>query len=410
MAEGGELEFIPPEDLLLINQMSFWVGVASPKYSDLPILSIIDKYADLIISNDYNITLDDIVENFGTPPEQASAFVETWFGGAEEMIEWLLAISDSKSLLPHPRNIDIILPLFIAFTVITSLAVTLRMLSRHQVGGGLRSFDWLTFAGQLMTVIWGALAVHRSNVSGRYDAIYDRSWNEIRETLKMYLVITTLYPWVMLVIKMSLCLFYYRMTTMNYIRWGVWVTGFIVIGNTIAGFLFPLLSCTPVNSWDHLLTGTCKSEDDRRTALIAIGAIYIFTDVVLWALPIPMVFQLQLYPRQRILALCTFGVGAVACVASGFRLEAVIKHVSASGQTTSTLIIDAWGIIEMNIALICACAPAIRAYVIFYKPKVLTRIGSISTGSKAASEKPAKKELDSEKTEKKELDSEKAEI
>ncbi|EGX52407.1 hypothetical protein AOL_s00043g196 [Orbilia oligospora ATCC 24927] len=117
------------------------------------------------------------------------------------------------------------------------------------------------------------------------------------------------------------------------------------------------------------------------------GAIYIFTDVLVWALPIPMVFQLKLYPRQRILALCTFGVGAFAVVASGFRLSSLIDNLTLNARGTSTLIIDAWTIIEMNVALLCACAPAIRALVIFLKPKVLSKVGSASGPSRSASTK-----------------------
>ncbi|RVD85392.1 uncharacterized protein DFL_003716 [Arthrobotrys flagrans] len=398
MSEGEELDYIPDEDLLSILRISFWVGAGSPKYSNLPILSIIEKYADLIVSQNYSLTAEDLTQNFGTIPSDAPLMIKS-LGGVENMVGWIPAIAEAQSLLPHPRNIGIVVPLFIAFLVITTIAVTLRMLSRHRVGGGLRSFDWLTFAAHLMTVAWGAVAVHHSNVMGPYEAWWDRSWDMIHENYKTVYALNLLYPWVMLIIKLSLCMFYYRMTTMNYIRWGVWATAFITIGNTLAGFFVPMFACKPINNWDHIFTSTCRSNQDQRTALIAVGAIYILTDVAIWALPIPMVFQLKLYPRQRILALCTFGIGAFACVASGFRLDSLIKNLNLNAQGTSTLIIDAWTIIEMNIALICACAPAIRALVIFYKPKVLSRVGS-SAGSaaKPSSEGREKKESEKEKT------------
>ncbi|KAK6518306.1 hypothetical protein TWF506_005466 [Arthrobotrys conoides] len=92
-----------------------------------------------------------------------------------------------------------------------------------------------------------------------------------------------------------------------------------------------------------------------------------------------------------------------AIVASGFRLDALMNNVVASSRGTSTLIIDAWTIIEMNIALLCACAPAIRALVIFLKPKVLSKVGSTSDPSTKASTSGPTAKTSTEAKEKKEI-------
>ncbi|KAK6358007.1 hypothetical protein TWF730_007361 [Orbilia blumenaviensis] len=349
------------EDIEAVLFASEWIGAGSPKYSSVIIIDVIAKYTDFIVSKNFTFTPEDLTENFGTRPSDAPIMIKK-LGGVANMGLFLPAVTGIQEQLPRPLNSNIVVPLFIAFTVMTTIAVALRMISRHRIGGGLRSFDWVTFAAHVSFVL------------------------------------NLLYPWVMLVIKMSLCLFYYRMTTMNYIRWGVWATGFIVIGNTIAGFFVPMFACIPINYWDDVFQVKCKSNVDRRTALTAIGAIYIFTDVLLWALPIPMVFQLKLYPRQRIMALCTFGIGALACVASGFRLDSLIKNFIPSSQTSTTILINAWTIIEMNVALICSCAPAVRALVVFYKPRVFSTAGSSSEPSgKPSSDE--KKDIESQKTE-----------
>ncbi|KAK6347929.1 hypothetical protein TWF718_005749 [Orbilia javanica] len=393
-----------PRELSSILSTSVWIGAGSPKYSHLQIFSLFEKYAEFIEAMNYTFTPEDLTSTFGTAPSDAPILI-TKIGGAkgvEEMVNWLLDVNDYKSYLPHPRNIDIVVPLYIAFTIITTISVALRMVSRYRVGGGLRSFDWLTFAAYLMTMGWGAVAVYHNHVIGPNEAFWDMTWDMLRENYKVMFALNLFYPWVMMVTKLSLCMFFYRMTNMNYIRWGVWATAFITIGNTLAGFFVVLFSCSPINNWDHMLSATCRSNQDRRTSLLAVGAIYIFTDVAIWALPIPMVFQLKLYPRQRILAMFTFGIGAIACIASGFRLEAVLKYYIFSSQSAATLIIDSWTIIEMNIALICSCAPAIRALVIFYKPKIkiLNRSSSSTgqTGKPSFERRSEKKEIDTEKT------------
>ncbi|KAF3163874.1 hypothetical protein TWF751_009897 [Orbilia oligospora] len=382
----SETESIPDEDILLMLRLSYWIGSASPKYSNLPILRIIEKYSALVLAQNGTLYPEDLTEYFGTPPSDIPGFLKI-IGGIDNLSGWTPIIAEYQYLLPHPRNIGIILPLFVVFLAVTSIAVALRMISRHRVGGGLRSFDWLTLAAHLMAVAYGGLAFHSSRLIGPYEAWYDRTWDSIYANSKVALALTLFYPLTMMTIKLSLCLFYYRMTTMAYIQWGVWVTSFIIIGNTIAGFFVSLFQCSPINNWDSPYTATCRRQSEQRKVLIAMGAIYIFTDVLVWALPIPMVFQLKLYPRQRILALCTFGVGAFAVVASGFRLSSLIDNLALNARGTSTLIIDAWTIIEMNVALLCACAPAIRALVIFLKPKVLSKVGSTSGPSRSASTK-----------------------
>ena len=153
MSEGDTLNYIPDEDLLSMLRLSYWIGAGSPKYSNVPILSIIEKYSGLIMVQNYSLTPEDLTAHFGTPPSDVPLMLEK-VGGVENLVYWLPIIDEFQYLLPHPRNIGIVVPLFIAFLVTTTIAVTLRMLSRHRVGGGLRSFDWLTFAAHVSYRNW----------------------------------------------------------------------------------------------------------------------------------------------------------------------------------------------------------------------------------------------------------------
>ncbi|KAF3309453.1 hypothetical protein TWF173_010916 [Orbilia oligospora] len=376
MSNTGDESF-DAETVLIILSSCLWVGAGSPKYSHLRTLAVMKRYAAFFEAANYTFTAQDLTKNFGTRPSDAPLFIER-MGGEDNMIQILLSIVDVEAYLPHPRNDGIVLPLFIALTAMTTIAVALRMWSRYKVAGSIQSFDYLTGAAYLMTVAWGGIAVYHSNSNGVWAAFWDMSWDTLRENYRITFILNVLYPWAMLLIKVSLCLFYYQMTAMTWIRWGCLATGFITFANTIAGFFVPIFSCRPTNYWDHLFESPC-TKVDRRAASIAVGAIYILTDVATWALPMPLIFQLKLSTKQRILAFCTFGIGAVACVASGFRLDAVIKFTKYSSQSSSTLLIDAWTIIEMNIALLCACAPAVRALVMYYVPKLFPNFGATPT-------------------------------
>ncbi|KAK6510776.1 hypothetical protein TWF506_009872 [Arthrobotrys conoides] len=359
---------------------ALWVGAASPKYSNVVLSHVFKIYNDYIRANGFKLTRENLIEDFGTRPEDVDPFIEI-LGGPKAMVPTLNSLAPLIPILPHPGNIPIIVPLFCVFTVMTSLAVGLRLWSRQKVAGGIRSFDWLAVVGFGLTVVYGGLAVYHSKVSGPHQAFYDRTWDQLKENYKVYLILTIIYPFIMCIIKISLLLFYYRVATLNYVQWAVYATGFVTIANSIAAIFTHCLSYRPIDYWNHFFEEPFKL--NTRVPLLVFGSVYILTDVAIWIIPMPMVFQLKLYPREKIIAVITFSLGAVACVASGFRIWAIDEFQIYTAKNTSTLMIDAWTMIELNLTLICASAPAIRALAIHYAPKILSTLPSAFTSSGA---------------------------
>ncbi|KAF3909008.1 hypothetical protein ABW21_db0203448 [Orbilia brochopaga] len=364
MSNSSEVPTFTDADMLVILSTSLWIGAFSPNYSNIPIIDVIQKYADLAVETNNSITPELLTQNFGTKPSDADALLSVIFD-SETLGNLTMALAAVRDYLPHPTNPTVVIPIFIAFTVVTAFIMVLRLWSRFKIAGGIRSFDWLAVAGFFLTVAWGALAV----------------WHvSVKSSIKAYLVLNMFYPWAMMIIKFSLLLFYYRMTKWNYIQWSAWATAFIVAGTTVATTVLYAVQYPHIDPWNHLIENPRFS---RLKLQIAIASIYIITDVIIWVMPMPLVFQLKLYPRERILALITFSLGAVACVASCIRLDAVIKYSDYSGKSSSTLLVDAWTIVELYLTLICASAPALRALAIHYAPKILNSVGSSAFSSAA---------------------------
>ncbi|RVD83354.1 uncharacterized protein DFL_007745 [Arthrobotrys flagrans] len=357
-----------------------WIGAASPKYPDMILGQLLEIWGKFIREHAFRPTPEDLNEAFGTNPSDVVPLYKK-FGGQTIAPSVIKFLADLVPHLPHPKNIPIIVPLFSVFTVMTSLAVGLRLWSRHKVAGGIRSFDWLALVGFVLTIIYGAVSVYHSKISGTYQAYYDRTWDQMKEGYKVYLVLTIIYPFIMGLIKISLLLFYYRVATLNYVQWAVYGTGSITIANSVAAIFTHCLSYRPIDYWNHFFEHPDKV--NPRIPMLVFGSVYILTDVAIWIIPMPMVFQLQLYPREKIIAVITFSLGAVACVASGFRLWAIDEFQNYSSKASSALMIDAWTIIELNLTLICASAPAIRALAIHYAPKILSTLPSAFTSSGA---------------------------
>ncbi|KAK6511676.1 hypothetical protein TWF481_000584 [Arthrobotrys musiformis] len=370
-------------DLYQVLSSAIWIGGSSPKYKYETTGEVIKRYADYAWQVQGNMTATDISRLFGPPVSEAEWLISL-FGGPEEFGATIVTIAYQISpRLPHPANPNVVVPLFISFTIVTTLIMALRLWSRYKVAGGIQPFDWLAVVGYVLTVAWGSIAVYHDHINTQWQAFYDKSWYNLSAGFETYYALTVFYPWVMMVIKLSLLLFYYRMTNWNYIRWSVYATTVIVVGTSLSAFAVWLLQCPHVKYWDYPWE-ICRI--NSKKAQIAFASLWIFTDIVIWVLPMPLVFQLKLYPRERLLALITFSLGAIACVASCYRLAMLEQYSNYSSQSSTTLIIDAWTITELNLALICSSAPAVRALAIHYAPKILNSLGTVAFTSQSGTQ------------------------
>ncbi|KAF3085521.1 hypothetical protein TWF102_010357 [Orbilia oligospora] len=93
----------------------------------------------------------------------------------------------------------------------------------------------------------------------------------------------------------------------------------------------------------------------------------------------PLVLQLKLYPREKVLALYTFSVGGVVFIASGFRLQAIRGSYTDDSKSDNAFLINAWTIVELNLALIFASIPSARALAIHYSSRISGSVRSPSS-------------------------------
>jgi hypothetical protein len=111
--------------------------------------------------------------------------------------------------------------------------------------------------------------------------------------------------------KVTLCIFYSRLSPAVAFQWAVWATLFVCAGSYTAIFFSLIFACKPIAaSWDPLLlaTATCVN---RGAIYIATAVIGIVTDVMLIAIPIPTIWGLQMPTKQKIGLTVMFGVGSM---------------------------------------------------------------------------------------------------
>ncbi|KAH9997180.1 hypothetical protein F4779DRAFT_631490 [Xylariaceae sp. FL0662B] len=181
--------------------------------------------------------------------------------------------------------------------------------------------------------------------------------------------------------KLSLLLFYLRLSPQKWFRIPVYVTMGIVVGYTIGFFFAVIFVCDPPQkAWDvHVVGGHCNTNQN-----MAIAIINAITDLMLFILPIPMVVKLQLPLGQKIGILFVFTVAAATLVTSAIRCFVLVGFFSNRDKPWVSAPVSMWIGIEANLFVICAALPTLRKFSSHVMPNVFGLAREPSRSDKAA--------------------------
>ncbi|KAM5344600.1 hypothetical protein ACJ41O_013135 [Fusarium nematophilum] len=170
-------------------------------------------------------------------------------------------------------------------------------------------------------------------------------------------------------------------TNKGWYRWTVFATMFIVAGASIGIFFASVFPCRPMHkAWDLTLAADVGSCIDRPAMFQATAGLGVATDVLIIAIPIPMVIGLQLSAKKKAALLCLFAIGSATVITSMVRLALLISQLDAVDTTWGGGPIHAWIGIEANLLIMCACLSTLRHFVRTVAPRLLSSSRGTSTG------------------------------
>ncbi|KAL2795836.1 hypothetical protein BJX66DRAFT_336543 [Aspergillus keveii] len=212
-------------------------------------------------------------------------------------------------------------------------------------------------------------------------------FEDIRQTLILFFIEEELYCICIALIKISMLLLYLRLFPNAGIRATVFVAlGLTVIWGTVSFFVL-LFSCWPIsyywNEWDGEHEGRCISHNN---ILLAHSTINIILDVGVICIPMPTLWNLHM-PLEKRLGVCImFAVGIVVTVISIFRLVETVGFNSTTNPTKDFVPVGIWSLLEFDVAIMCACMPAIRAlFIRLYKTLIKEPLKSYTSSAQIKS-------------------------
>ncbi|KAI1768928.1 hypothetical protein GGR53DRAFT_462009 [Hypoxylon sp. FL1150] len=263
----------------------------------------------------------------------------------------------------------------IVFLVICPLVVGTRVWSRMGSGGRLGADDFTILVSLGFALASGGIMLAACHYGyGRH--VTTLSAHDKYQAFKYFYLCQVTYKACINLTKASILLLYLRIFSNT--KWLRWACRFIlttVILYCIASVTATIFQCTPVTkAFNKSLKGTCI---DNGHFWFANAGFSIATDVIILTLPMPLVYALQVPRVQKAALIMVFALGVFVVITSCLRVTTIDIQATTPDQTydiSSTM----WTIIEMNVAIVCACLPQIRPLIVKWFPRLMPSYHSSS--------------------------------
>ncbi|OLN86005.1 hypothetical protein CCHL11_10090 [Colletotrichum chlorophyti] len=150
--------------------------------------------------------------------------------------------------------------------------------------------------------------------------------------------------------KISLLIFYMRLSPQVWLKWAVWITLAVITGYSTCIFFALIFACSPIAmNWD--VTVTEGVFINQPALYIATAVANIISDVMLFALPLPIVVK--------------------TVITSVIRASLPPLLLTSKDQTWAISYASLWIIVEANLLVICAALPTLRKFSRHVAPKII---------------------------------------
>ncbi|KAF5974716.1 monocarboxylate transporter 8 [Fusarium coicis] len=169
--------------------------------------------------------------------------------------------------------------------------------------------------------------------------------------------------------KSSLLTFYLQVSPQKWFRRAIFVTITFVVLYTIIIASLLLFGCQPrETAWDPYLFASGKCID-YAVMYIIIAVANIISDIVLFAIPMPMIVRLKMPLGQKIGLGIMLGIATITVTTSIIRMIYLPSLLGALDIPWIAAPANVWSFVEVNLFIICGCMPTFRKFFKHFAPK-----------------------------------------
>ncbi|CAG7937037.1 unnamed protein product [Penicillium nalgiovense] len=266
------------------------------------------------------------------------------------------------------------LGIVVAFTILGGIAVLLRLWSRWLSRSALTSDDYLIVVGYILAICQSVtswyfiktnyVGIHVWDIPKNYNPRPGLNWNFANQLI---------YNPALTVVKLSILVFLHRLDSRSrLVKYLIWSSFVVVTSLFIAVLFVDIFQCHPVEYvYDMTIPGgKCINQG---AFFVSTAALNLFTDIMVLSIPIIITARLQMPLRRKIAVCIILCLGGVATAIGVWRII-----ILAQGFFSRTPNPDAtYGIgfcssaIEVNVAVVTACGPSLKAISSRFLPRLL---------------------------------------
>ncbi|KAJ5633369.1 hypothetical protein N7490_009708 [Penicillium lividum] len=260
---------------------------------------------------------------------------------------WVYNLNEKDPNSEIPKVIGICL----AFSILSLFAVCLRFYVRISRNRSLWIDDYAALASSALTLGYAGIAVAQTRWGQGLTSAFFPEENVIPFS-KIQYAGGPVYCLDLLGFKVALLASYLRIggVVALYRKTVICTIAICVVNQLIFTFIMSM-SCTPIaKQWDSSLEGHCI---DTIPFYFCLAGISIGLDIVIIALPLPVLWRLQLRTKQKLLLICLFALGFFVTVIQVIRIF-TIKALKTYTDSKSIVI---WSCVEVSLGVVVSCIP-----------------------------------------------------
>ncbi|KAJ6002590.1 hypothetical protein N7451_005137 [Penicillium sp. IBT 35674x] len=183
-----------------------------------------------------------------------------------------------------------------------------------------------------------------------------------------------------MMVKVSICLFLLRMThrANRTVKWLVMTNLIILIPFTIAVVIVDLVQCIPLKGyWDKSIDAKCINADTIGILLKAASAVGVATDFFTAAIPIVIVYRVQI-PRQQKWAV--YAILMIGFFTAGTSIaKTVVINWTPKDYTWGNSPVGYWGAMEHELGIFAGCLVTLRPFLQKMHSHFISGTGSLKS-------------------------------
>ncbi|TVY37228.1 Satratoxin biosynthesis SC1 cluster protein [Lachnellula subtilissima] len=250
----------------------------------------------------------------------------------------------------------------IIFLVTSTASIILRLMAKRVNKANLTADDYAILVAQVVNYGHSALVMLAQAYT--QEALFSANIGHHADTIpssgpptffKLLLPLQIIYGLILGLIKLSICLFYSRIFFTKRFRVASWTVISFIGAWTVGSVLAPMLICRPIAyNWDRKIKdGKCSNQ---TASFVTIGVFDLLIDIAVFALPLQMIWNLQVSTGKKAALFSIFGLGISTMILSILRIQALVTLDLSDVTYTATFPL-LYAFLEPAIGITVACAP-----------------------------------------------------